>query len=106
MPLVVTLPTLGADTGDWDDKLNAALSTIVTYVNNLEVALGGSSEASISLFVSTAGGWTPAIPSSAPAGIKMFLFLGPAQPTGLPAYVGDDVSAGQIPAVYLVAGTS
>lgn len=39
MPLIITDPTVGGDTGSWGTKLNTALDAIVVFVNGLETSL-------------------------------------------------------------------
>lgn len=39
MPLSLSNPTVGGDTGNWGTKLNAALSATVAFVNGLETTL-------------------------------------------------------------------
>lgn len=65
---------------------------------------GGGGTSDVATHIWRAGAWSPVIPTTKPTGIRLVAFFGPAQPTGLPSWVG--TASTQIPATYEYLATS
>lgn len=89
-------------------NLAAKDATLTDHTSRLVLleAAGGSAGGDVKQFIWVSGAWAPAIPLTAPAGVRRYDFYGPSQPTGLPGYVGTNIAGGQILATYTYAATT
>ena len=77
-----------------------ALGVTVDELSDTVAGLGSGGTSEVLVWRYTAGAW-PALPATAPAGIKIINAYGPSQPGSVPSWVGP--GAGKIPALYFYA---